>query len=108
MDIDISDFRLSDDNPACHYVFVVIVDVPKYWGGGFSYWERFIDWLLRRRSSYVYFHRGQIVICDTDKDLASPRETPWGAKPGKHNCVVKKFASLEKAIRCAMDIINNV
>ena len=106
--IDIKDFRLPDDDPRCYYIFAVVTETPKY---DFDYysqpaWRRFLNRLLGIAPAYQYFHVGQIVICDTDEHGRSPRETPWGGKPGKHDCIVEKFTDLAKTIQCAKDTIN--
>lgn len=107
MKINISDFRLPDDDPRCHYIFAVIISTPDYDFDYETFWQRLIGRLVGIKMRYTYFHIGQIVICDTDEDWASPRETPWGAKPGKHNCTVKKFTDLAEAIQCARDVIDD-
>lgn len=104
---DIADFRRAG-LPDCRYIFAVIIDTPKY-DVDYYYkpmWKRLFERLCGLAPKYVYFHIGQIVICDTDTEWASPREAAWGAKPGKHYCPVKKFTDLEKAISCAEDVIN--
>lgn len=104
--IDISNFRLADDDPLCHYVFAVIIKTPTW---DFQYetrWQRFVGWILGQKTRYTYFHVGQIVLCDTDENMASPRETPWGAKPGKHDCTVENFTDLAETIQFARDVVN--
>ncbi len=105
--MDITNFRLPDDDPRCHYVFVVITSVPQF---AFNYditlWGRIKSW-FGFGPVYVYFHIGQIIICDTDETGASPRETPWGAKPGKHDCTVETFTDLAEAIEFAKSVVND-
>lgn len=89
---DIADFRRLG-LPDCHYIFVVIIEVP-------------VPDNDPDDPFVTCFYPGQIVICDTDAEWGSPREAAWGGKPGKHNCIVKKFTDLEKAILCAEDVRN--
>ena len=90
---DIAGFR-RPGLPGCHYIFVVITAIPEPENDPDDPWA-------------TYFYPGQIVICDTDAEGGSPREVAWGGKPGKHNCTVKKFTDLEKAILCAEAVRND-
>jgi len=103
---DISDFRLPEDDPRCHYLFAVILDTPKYDFNYDTLWQRLMGRFFGQKIGYAYFHKGQVVICNTDENGASPREVAWGGKPGKHDCTVEKFTDLAKAIKCAEDVIN--
>lgn len=103
--IDIADFR-RPGLPDCHYIFVVITKTPKYDFEYETFWQRLVGRLTGQKIAYTYFREGQIVICDTDAQWASPREAAWGGKPGKHSCKVEKFSDLQEAIECAEAVIN--